>query len=155
RICMPEPGCWNGDLVVFAHGYVAPGGPPAIPEGQLTIGGASLPALANALGFGFAVTSYATNGLAVRDGGEDVRDLVSGFAAQEGAPARSYLIGASEGGIVTALAVERFPETFSGGLAACGPVGSFRGQLGHWGDFRVVFDYFFPGVIPGSPVQVP
>ena len=31
----------------------------------------------------------------------------------------------------------------------------FRKQINYFGDFRVVFDYFFPGVIPGSPVDVP
>jgi hypothetical protein len=66
-----------------------------------------------------------------------------------------YLTGASEGGIVTALAVERFPEVFSGGLAACGPVGDFRRQVNWYGDFRVVFDFLFPGVLPGSPVEIP
>lgn len=41
---MPETSCWNGNLVVFAHGYVAPGPPIGVPQDQLTIGGLSLPA---------------------------------------------------------------------------------------------------------------
>jgi pimeloyl-ACP methyl ester carboxylesterase len=65
------------------------------------------------------------------------------------------MTGASEGGIVTALLVERHPERFAGGLAACGPVGDFRRQIDHIGDFRVLFDYFFPGVLPGSPIAIP
>ena len=35
-------------------------------------------------------------------------------------------------------------------LALCGPVGDFAGQIDYLGDFRVLFDYFFPGVIPGD-----
>jgi hypothetical protein len=66
-----------------------------------------------------------------------------------------YLTGASEGGIVTALAIERKEGTFDGGLAACGPVGDFRKQINYWGDFRVLFDYYFPGVLPGSPIEIP
>jgi hypothetical protein len=34
-------------------------------------------------------------------------------------------------------------------------VGDFAGQIDYLGDFRVLFDYFFPGVIPGGPVTVP
>ncbi|HXB54066.1 MAG TPA: prolyl oligopeptidase family serine peptidase [Vicinamibacteria bacterium] len=155
RMCMPEPGCWNGDLVIWAHGYVAFNEPVRIPEDQLVIGGVSLPRLINNLGFGFATTSYRTNGLAVKDGIEDVRELVDLFRAAHGSPDRVYLTGASEGGLITTLAVEQFPETFDGGLAACGPIGDFRQQLDYFGDFRVVFDYFFPGLIPGSPVTIP
>ena len=40
-------------------------------------------------------------------------------------------------------------------MAGCGPIGDFRGQLNFVADFRVVFDYFFPGLIPGSPVDIP
>ena len=156
RVCMPEPGCWNGDLVLFAHGYVAFNEPVAIPEDQLTLpNGTTLPRIVNALGFGFATSSYPVNGLAIRPGVTDMRDLVDTFTAQEGPPGRVYLTGASEGGIVTALALEQFPEVFSGGLAACGPVGDFRRQMDYWGDLRAVFDYFFPELIPGSAVDIP
>ena len=45
---------------------------------------------------------------------------------------------------------------FSSALAACGPIGSFRQQINYLGDFRALFDYFFPGVVlPGSPVSMP
>lgn len=149
RICMPEEGAWNGDLVVYAHGYVAPNEPVVLPDES------SISEIVNRLGFAFATTSYSTNGLAVREGIEDLRDLMDIFSATHGQPRHVYLVGGSEGGIITALAVEQFPEVFNGGLAACGPVGDFRWQVNYWGDFRVVFDYFFPDLIPGSPINVP
>ncbi|MFQ5340709.1 MAG: alpha/beta hydrolase family protein [Anaerolineae bacterium] len=156
RICMPASDAWNGDLVVFAHGYVAPDDPLEIPEDQMKLpGGMSMPEIANRLGFAFATTSYSTNGLAIREGVADVHDLVGVFTQTHGQPSRVYLVGGSEGGIVTALAVEQYPDVFDGGLAACGPVGDFRRQANYWGDFRVVFDYFFPDLIPGSPIDVP
>ena len=156
RICMPERGAWNGDLVVYAHGYVAFNEPVEIPEDQLVLpDGTSIPEIVNRLGFAFATTSYSTNGLAVLEGIEDLRDLVDIFSATHVQPRRVYLVGGSEGGIITALTVEQFPEVFDGGLAACGPIGDFRWQVNYWGDFRVVFDYFFPGLIPGSPVDIP
>jgi hypothetical protein len=55
-----------------------------------------------------------------------------------------YLVGASEGGLVTALAIEKNEGgIFNGGGTTCGPVGDFRSQVNYWGDFRVAFDYFF------------
>ena len=156
RICMPEPGAWNGDLVVFAHGYVAPGEPVAIPEDQLTLpDGTSIPDLVNKLGFAFATTSYRHNGLVVKEGIEDLVDLVNLFIGKHGDPGHVYLGGGSEGGLITALAIEKHPVIFDGGVASCGPVGDFYRQTSYLGDFRVVFDYFFPGVIPGSPMQIP
>jgi len=156
RVCMPAPGRWNGDLVVFAHGYVSPEEPIGIPEDQLTLpDGTSLPGILNALGFGFATTSYRKNGLAILPGIEDVKDAVAAFVAEQGPPRQTYLVGASEGGAVTALAVERSPEVFSGGVATCGPIGDFRRQVNYWGDFRVLFDLYFPGLLPPSAVNVP
>jgi pimeloyl-ACP methyl ester carboxylesterase len=156
RICMPTFPPWNGDLVVFAHGYVSPTEPVGIPENQMTLpGGITLADIANSLGYAFATTSYSTNGLAVLEGVADLVDLVDIFTAQKVAPDKVYLIGGSEGGLITALAVERYPDVFDGGLAMCGPYGDFGYQINHFGDFRVVFDYFFPGLLPGSPVDIP
>lgn len=155
RLCMPT-GPWNGDLVVYAHGYVAYNEPIAIPEDQLSIdGGPSVPEIVNGLGYAFATTSYRVNGLAVRQGSEDLLDLVDVFRATYGEPARVYLVGPSEGGVITALLLEQYPQVFDGALSACGPVGSFRGQINYWGDARVLFDYYFPGLLPGDATEVP
>ena len=152
RICMPPPPLtWNGDLVVYAHGYVPDlGQPVAIPEDQLYLDGTYIPDLINSMGYGFAVTSYSANGLAVTEGVADVRNLVKVFkrTVKPRQVNHVYLVGVSEGGLVTTLAVEKYPEVFSGGLATCGPVGDLGEQINYWGDFRVVFDYFFPGALP-------
>lgn len=156
RICMPEAGRWNGDLVLYAHGYVAFNEPLEIPEDQLTLpDGTSIPQIINGLGFAFATTSYSRNGLAVLEGIDDLRDLISIFAEQEAPPARVFLVGPSEGGIITALSVEREPASYDGGLSTCGPIGDFPRQINYIGDFRVVFDVYFPDVLPGSAVEVP
>ena len=59
RICMPPAGNWNGDLLVYAHGYVAFNRPVEIPEDQMVVPGTSLTIdqVANTLGYGFATTS--------------------------------------------------------------------------------------------------
>ena len=154
RICMPAPGYpYNGVLIVWAHGFQDAGTPVSIPEDQLCINGFCIPELVNSLGFGFATNSYSKTGLAIEQGQADTIDLVRIFAEQKGQPQKVYLIGASEGGIITALNVERRPDVFSAGLAACGPVGDFPFQIAYFGDARATFEYFFPGVIPGDPFK--
>jgi hypothetical protein len=155
-ICIP-PENWNGSLVVFAHGYVAhTGGPPVIPWDQLELpDGTSLPGIVTGLGFAFATTSYSDDGLAIVRGVQDVEGLVTSFTDSHPETDHVYLTGASEGGLVTTLAVEQAPGVFSGGLATCGPIGDFRRQIDYLGDFRVLFDYFFPGLIPGDAISPP
>jgi pimeloyl-ACP methyl ester carboxylesterase len=149
RICMPDT--WNGHLMVWAHGYVDPREPVGIPEGQLTLpDGTSLIDVATGLDFAFATTSYRYNGLVVPWGVQDLVQLVGIFEQLKGPADKVLLVGASEGGIITTIVLEHYPEVFDGGVAACGPVGDFRKQVDYFGDFRVVWDYFFPGVIPTS-----
>jgi pimeloyl-ACP methyl ester carboxylesterase len=150
RICMPTSG-YNGMLVVWAHGFQDAGTPVSIPEDQLCTPNFCLPELVNGLGFAFATNSYSKTGLAVLQGEADILDLVKIFAAQHAQPRKVYLVGASEGGIITTLSVEQHPNVFSAGLAACGPIGDFQYQLNYFGDARATFQYFFPTAIPGDP----
>jgi len=152
RICFPAD--WNGQLVIYAHGYVEASQPIAIHDD--VIGGQSVSSAVTGLGYGFATTSYRANGLIVPEAVEDVIDLQGTFVRlYRPDPTRTLIVGASEGGLVAALAAEQHPDVIDGALAACGPVGDFQAQLNHIGDFRVVFDYFFPDVIPGSAVDIP
>ncbi|MFA6242498.1 MAG: prolyl oligopeptidase family serine peptidase [Candidatus Hydrogenedentales bacterium] len=156
RICMPPDGAWNGGLIVYAHGYMAFNEPFGIPEDQLEFdSGVSVPGIITGLGYAFAVTSYSVNGLAVKEGLADVVDLVDVFSNTYGAPSPVYIVGVSEGGLVTTLAVEEYPDVFDGGVCGCGPIGDFNIQMRWFGDFRVALDYYFPGILPGSVENVP
>jgi hypothetical protein len=155
RMCVPAVG-WNGELVLFAHGYVAPGWP--LDFSNLTLpDGTSLPDLVQSLGYAFATTSYRRNGLAILEGVEDMHELAAAFKRNFSEPLKTHLTGVSEGGLVVALLAEQpqSSERFASALATCGPIGSFALQLDYFDDFRVLFDYFFPGVIPGSPIRIP
>ncbi len=152
-VCIPQN--WNGVLVVYAHGYVAPQASLALPIGELTLSnGKTVPEVLLPLGFAFATTSYHKNGYAIEQAGNDINALVSyvkGFAPVQ----RVLIAGASEGGLITAMLVERFPETYAGGLALCGPVGGMPYQTKYLGDFRVVFDSYFPNVFDFGATDVP
>lgn len=152
-ICIPASG-WNGDLLVWAHGYVAFNEP--IGFYNLGLGDLSVPDFAQSLGFAFATTSYRQNGLAILEGVDDVAELIAAFPASAGQPAvHTFLVGASEGGIVATLFAERKADLVDGALALCGPIGDFVAQIDYVGDFRVLFDYFFPDILPGPPTQIP
>jgi pimeloyl-ACP methyl ester carboxylesterase len=152
RVCFPTD--WNGGLIVYAHGYVEPQAPLAVPENVL--GGTPVEDLVNALGYAYAATSYRANGLVADAAVDDVvalEEMVRRTVRPD--PARAYVVGVSEGGLVAALTVEREPERFTGALAACGPIGDFVRQIDYLNDVRVVFDYFFPGILPGAPDDPP
>ncbi len=152
--CVPTSG-WNGDLVVYGHGYVAFNAPLDFYNLTMPDGG-YLPAVVQQLGYAFATTSYRRNGLAFLEGVQDIANLTASFPAVTGlTPQHTYIVGPSEGGIITALSIERNPELYTGGLSLCGPVGDFRKQIDYWGDFRTLFDYFFPGVLPGNTIDIP
>ncbi len=154
QVCLPEQD-WNGDLVIFTPGYTAVGAPLGLP-GLALPDGTSISDVLLQRGFAFATTSYRANGLVVLEGMADIQELVTLFPTIVGqAPARTYLVGVSQGGLITTLLLEQSPELFSGGLALCAPIGNFKRQIDYWGDFRVLFDYFFPGVLPDSPIAIP
>ena len=156
RICLPDSVSWNRQLVVYAHGYVSPDRPVAIPEDHLKLpDGVSLPDSFTTFGYAFAVTSYRVNGLAILEGQEDLKELTDIFIRLHGKPTNIFLGGVSEGGLIAALSAEKFPGTYDAAIAACGPIGSFGAQINYLADVRNLFDFYFPALLPGTVVNVP
>jgi pimeloyl-ACP methyl ester carboxylesterase len=153
QVCVNR-GLWNGDLVVFVPGYTNPASLPTTPTGD--IGGLSAPDVVTSLGYAWATTGFRETGLLVPDTwiGGDLLALVKAAKKFLRKPVgRTYLTGGSQGGLITTLGVERYPAVFTGGgVAACGPTGSYRRQLDYVGDFRTVFDFYFKTAIAGWPV---
>lgn len=153
-ICIPSN--WNGRLVIYAHGFVPPQAPLALPTDELTLtDGTFVPNLFLSLGFAFATSSFHKNGLAIEQGAEDLNRLLQYFRSV--VPPRSlqrvFITGASEGGLIALLLLERFPGKYDAGLALCAPVGGSADFIKYAYDFRVVFDYFFPTVFTFPPDQ--
>lgn len=151
-VIYPKGSAWNRDVVVFAHGYVFanplnPTQPPTIPWDQAIRGQLNIPAMLVNLGYGFAITSYHKDGLAVKEGVQDVIALVNQIKSANPRVRRTFLTGVSEGGLVTTLALEKYPQIFSGGFATCGPIGDFQKQVNYWGNFRALVDVKFPAAL--------
>ena len=145
-----RPTVWNGALVVYAHGYVSADEPVAIPpDAELVI------ALLAPQGFAVAVSSFSENGWAVKDGTQRTHQLLGIFTSKFGAPTRVYAAGGSMGGLIAIRLVETYPGEFVGLLPACAVAGGLRPELDYFGNVRVLFDLFYPGVLPGTVVDVP
>ena len=116
RIEVPEK--WNGDLVLYAHGFATNTGA----QGSLLRVGSS-PIRQHLVdeGFAWAASSYRCNGYVPGQGLLDTMALTDLFTKLNDGrpPQRTYLTGASMGGHVTVLGMHEFPTSFAAGLAMC------------------------------------
>lgn len=149
KICVPAAG-WNGDLVVWAHGYVPPGDPSTFQDELPGDPPVSLPLLVQSLGYAFATTTYPSAGLAVLDAKPDLLALADYFNASFPGERTVYLAGASMGGLIALQLAEQSAGVFDGVMAACG-ISDLQRVITYWGDFGVLFDYFYPGVLASLP----
>jgi len=145
-----RPTIWNGGLVVYAHGFVSPDRPVAIPpDAELAI------TLLTSQGFAVAVSSFSENGWAVKDGTQRTHQLLGIFTSKFGTPSRVYAAGGSMGGLIAIRLVETYPWEFAGLLPVCAAAGGLRLELEYFANVRILFDLFYPGVLPGSLEDIP
>ena len=122
RIEIPDN--WNGELVLWAHGYVASAGAQGSRLRVAVPGvGQGSPFREHLItnGFAWAASSYRCNGYIPGQGLLDTMALIDVFKGVNGgkAPQRTYLTGVSMGGHIALLGLQEFPTTFTGGLALC------------------------------------
>ncbi|MBC8092651.1 MAG: hypothetical protein H7Y15_12080, partial [Pseudonocardia sp.] len=120
------PEHWNGELVMWAHGFRGNGA-------ELTVDAPSygLRERFVAQGYAWAASSYDRNGYDVASGVESTKALAGEFGELVGEPERTYLTGVSMGGHVTGRSIEEFPGFYDGALPMCGVLGDSE-----------LFDYF-------------
>jgi pimeloyl-ACP methyl ester carboxylesterase len=120
------PTTWNGTLLLWSHGYrVAQPAPPAFAPVNTAADDAPDAATASMLlskGYALAGSSYASNGWAVQDGVAAGEQLHDWFLKNVGTPRRTYVWGASLGGLITELISEKHPEWVDGAAPECGAV---------------------------------
>jgi hypothetical protein len=112
------PPRWNGDLVMWAHGY----------RGQGTVLTTETPAfgLRQRLldqGYAWAASSYYDNGFDIRAGVLSTKDLALRFHQLVRRPHRTYIAGVSMGGYIIGRSLEQFPGFYAGALPFCGVLG--------------------------------
>jgi pimeloyl-ACP methyl ester carboxylesterase len=145
-----RPSNWNGILLLYAHGYVSKDVSVGItPDDQLVI------SLLATQGFAVAVSSFSENGWVLKDGTQRTHQLLGLFTSKFGKPARVYAAGASMGGLIAIRLIETWPDKFAGVLPACAVAGGLARQVDFTANVRVLFDLFYPGVLPGTAVDVP
>lgn len=146
------PSSWNGDVVFYAHGIQAPSDEVKLPTGD------GFPDVRDALGargYAVAYSSFSENGWAQKDGAQRTHQLRGVFKSKFGAPSRSYLMGTSLGGLIVQQLAERHPTQYDGVFAMCAPLGGTAAELNYIANVRVLFDLFYPGVVPGDVLNVP
>ncbi len=112
------PDNWNGELVLYAHGFVSNAGAQG---STLRVGNSPIREHQIKEGYAWAASSYRCNGYVPGQGLLDTMALTDLFTKANGgrAPQRTYLTGTSMGGHVALLGMHEFPTTFVGGLAMC------------------------------------
>jgi pimeloyl-ACP methyl ester carboxylesterase len=125
RIEVPDN--WNGDLVLYAHGFRGAG--PAFLE--LTVSNPSIRKYLVTNGYAWAATSYSKNGYDVKQGVKDTHALGERFSGLVKHPVRTYITGHSMGGHITGVAIEQYPRAYAGAMPMCGVMGD-----------NELFDYF-------------
>lgn len=163
-VSLPDPDSWNSQdyryMVFYAHGMVDPVPYEEVKLPDDRIGDRSVEEIILAANMGYASTSYRDNGLVVIDAVEDIKELVNiaGMFFDDHPeyipPDMLILGGPSEGGLVTAKTIEKYPHLFQGAVSIGGPIGDFWRQLQYMGDFHVLFNYFFGNELEAQGINI-
>ena len=145
-----RPADWNGRLVLYAHGTVLPDQPVKLP-GEAPL----VTALFESLNTAVALSSFSENGWAVKDGAQRTHQLLGLFTETFGTPEHTYVVGASQGGLIATMLAEKYPEAYRAAAVLCAPNAGATANFTYAGHVRTLFDYLYPGVLPGSTALVP
>lgn len=141
------PAGWNGDLVLYAHGYCGFAVTQNTAADCLPTSAALRTAIL-AAGYALGWSSFSDAGMTVKDGAIRTQQLKGLFTANFGTPAHTYLLGESLGAAVVMHLAEANPQNFDGVLVNSGILAGVAFQLDFYSNVRVLFDYFFPGILP-------
>ncbi|HEX6386337.1 MAG TPA: alpha/beta hydrolase, partial [Anaerolineae bacterium] len=94
-------------------------------------------------------------GAALKEVTINTRIVQAQFTKHFGKPGRTYLYGFSRGAHNMTKLVETSPARYDGVFTVCGGNGGSQLQWDYFFTARVLFDYFFPGVLPGDVLNTP
>lgn len=125
------PDDWNGDLVMWGHGYRGEGF-------ELTVGNPPIREHLLSRGYAWAASSYEENSYNILTGVESTKALVDLFNS-EIAPHEAdlvYMTGASMGGHITGVSIEKYHRVYDGAMPICGVMGDFE-QFDYFTDYTL------------------
>ena len=115
------PAEWNGDLVMWAHGFRGT-------DTRLFFNPEEVPfrewMLEN--GYAWAASTYSKNDYNVGTAVEDTYRLAKFFKHKNDKPDRTYIAGASMGGHITAASIEQHRSFYDGAMPVCGVLGDYE-----------------------------
>ena len=144
------PKNWNGNLIVFAHG--GPG--PIAPSARYSMGSLGRYGVEIKRGYAWIASTYRYLGFGVQQSADDTDQARAYFVDHLGKPKRTIIHGASYGGLVGAMLIERYKNYdgafFNSGMLAGAVVGyQFRADL------RAVYQYYCKNLPRASETQFP
>jgi pimeloyl-ACP methyl ester carboxylesterase len=148
------PPIWNGDLVIWNHGFTLdPPGPLSMED----LGPLAPYQLAE--GYAVAASSFQQTGWALFKTKNDLQNMVGEFKDQFGKPNQVIVTGGSLGGAVTAQAIEKAHlGNVVGAYILCGAVAGSRNWDGAL-DLRLIYDVVAANTpdahIPGGAEGLP
>jgi pimeloyl-ACP methyl ester carboxylesterase len=141
------PKDWNGTLLLYSHGYVAPGG-----AGQAQAApSVEASSWLRDNHFATAGSAYSSSGWALEDAFKDQIALLDYFANHVGQPKRVIAWGASLGGIISAGLVQLYPDRFAAAMPLCGVL---AGGIATWNTELDAAYAFKTLLAPGSALQL-
>lgn len=145
------PASWNGNALLFAHGYSTPDSPIAVSENPIGKGTGAGGMLAAAYEDGLAAghSAYDKAGMGVETATVNtvrLRDFLVKLGTKH-----VYISGASMGGNIVLSLLEQYPRAFAGGLAVCGVTNGWESLFGQLIDMRVTYNY----LTRGTPYALP
>lgn len=149
------PDEWDGNvLILFAQGVEPPSEPPEIPSYDDDNFGFYRDCWVEK-GYAVATSDQGENGWAMENAVQRTHQLKALFASRVGRPRYTFLVGHSLGGLAIVKMAEKYGSQYSGVMPICAVHGGALAQITYTADARLLFDYFFPGVLPGTALEVP
>ena len=146
-IAIPEG--WNGDAVVYAHGYSLPGTPTAVAANPAAPDAPMMLQAAFGEKYAAAHSAYDKAGMGVESGAAAslrLRELLVQIGAK-----RTFAAGFSMGGNIVMTMIEQRPDAFDGAFSGCGVTDGWETQMGPIFDMRAAYNV----LTSGTPYALP
>ena len=122
RVELPEE--WNGELVLWAHGFRGLNDEGTGFSRRLTFDDVPARDVIIGQGYGWATSTYRVNGYVPGVGVDDLLRVKDRVAEIVRPPRRTYIAGGSMGGATAQLMAQEFPEEVTAALAFCPAMGN-------------------------------